>query len=258
MRSLDAHIAVTRARVESSLTDLACSEAEIENLIARRAEADEELEYRHLQFKQETGLSHEKVAAVIGAVEQVLHALDDQIRAETARRTTIADVIEAGMASVEASEVALTHLSIHLNRTPRRALKAIDLAAWIAGACYPWAAEAWLADISVAPDNSGRPVNPMRQFLSALAIVLWTAPRMRTRALWWTLTSAAERLGRWCLYYDPATATIVGASHVALVEVLHDEAGFYPSVVLATAVALAAVEIIRRIRRTTGEKADRY
>jgi hypothetical protein len=118
-------------------------------------------------------------------------------------------------------------------------------------------AEAWLADISVAADGSGRLVKPRQQFLSALAIVCWTAPRMKMRTLWWNLACAATRLGRWCLYYDPATATIIGASHVALVEVLREDAGFYPSVVFATTVALAAVEIIRRFRSTAGGRADR-
>lgn len=257
MKIIAAHIAKTKSDIARATTDQASAEDRARTVIAHRDSVQQDLEFMRLQLKEHPMVPHGEVDAAIGAGERLLLALDEQLRLEEAKRHSVAAVIDAGMQSVEASEEALMTLSRRLNQTPRGALRSIDLAAWIAGGSYPWAAEAWLADISVAADGGGELVRPSRQFLSALAIVCWTAPRMRTRTLWWNLTCAVARLGRWCLYYDPATATVIGASHVALVEFLREDVGFYSSVALATIVALAAVEIIRRVRRTASGKVDR-
>jgi hypothetical protein len=257
MKLIATGIATTTANIVHSSADLIDAKNTVKALLIDRERAQEDHDRLRCRLKETPIGFADAVDNAVGAAEQLLRTLDDNIWAEKARCSAIADAIAAGAQSVEASKGALATLSRYLYRTPRRATRAINLASVIAGSCYPWAPEAWLADISTASNGSGQYVKPWRQFLSALAIVFWTAPRMRTRTLRWNLTCAAARFGRWCLHYDPATGIIIGACHVALIEALRDEVGFYLSFVLATAVALGAVEVVRRIRKTNGQQAER-
>ena len=129
----------------------------------------------------------------------------------------------------------------------------VNLAARVAGRSYPWAAEAWAADLRYKSDGRGkkRPVPVWHRPFKALGFLLFTGPKMRVLKWTWTAESMLCRFGRWLLLCEMAADVTIGALHVSTVALLTDEAGlgFWPAVGIATAVALYAVHGVLRLRK---------
>ncbi len=170
-------------------------------------------------------------------------------------------IIAASLAyAVFREPIEKTLTSLLRGTLSRIADSTVNVAALLAGRSYPWAAEAWRADLLTKADGSDDPMPPWRRPVIALGMLLFTAPKMRLLKLTWRIEYTARRFGRWLLFCDPATDALIGALAVTVTALLAEDLGFWVALAVATAISLCAVQgailLRKRLRNSTSSSPE--
>jgi hypothetical protein len=171
--------------------------------------------------------------------------------------TSLIAVVRALMRDVNIKTLLVAPLQKGLQRF---ANGTVSLAALVAGRGYPWAAEAWRADLLTKANGSDDPMPAWRRPFVAFGMLIITAPKMRLLKLTWRTEYALRRFGRWLLFCEMATDALIGALAVSVTALLTEDLGFWVALVVGTVVSLCAVQGVillrKRLRNSTSSSPE--